>query len=64
MLAKDNFPLSTTEKPGFVHFMRKAAPMYKVPSRKIVTKLVQSKYEVLSSLVKSKLSNRIYYNNG
>ncbi|XP_003241803.1 zinc finger BED domain-containing protein 1-like [Acyrthosiphon pisum] len=60
MLAKDNLPLSTTEKPGFVHFMRKAAPMYKVPSRKIVTKLVQSKYEVLSSLVKSKLSNIEY----
>jgi len=60
MLAKDNLPLSTTEKPGFVHFMQKAAPMYKVPSRKIVTKLVQSKYEVLSSLVKSKLSNIEY----
>lgn len=44
MFAKDNMPLSTTEKPGFVHFMRKVAPMYKVPSRKIVTKLVKSKY--------------------
>lgn len=60
MLAKDNLPLSTTEKPGFLHFMKKAAPMYKVPSRKIVTKLVQSKYEVLSALVKSKLSNVEY----
>ncbi|XP_060855186.1 zinc finger BED domain-containing protein 4-like [Metopolophium dirhodum] len=56
MIAKDNMPLSTTEKPGFIYFLNKAAPLYKIPSRKTVTSLIKNKYEVLSSLVKSKLS--------
>lgn len=60
MIAKDNMPLSTTEKPGFIYFMRKTAPLYKIPSRKVVTNLVKSKYQVLSSLVKSRLSNVEY----
>lgn len=57
MIAKDNMPLSTTEKPSFVYCMKKAAPMYKIPSRNTVTILLHGKYEVLSSLVKSKLSS-------
>lgn len=57
MIAKDNMPLLTTEKPGFIYFLNKAAPLYKIPSRKTVTSLIKSKYEVLSSLVKSKLSS-------
>jgi len=57
MIAKDNMPLSTTEKPGFIYLMRKTAPLYKIPSRTVVTHLVKSKYQVLSSLVKSRLSN-------
>lgn len=56
MVAKDNLPLSITEKPGFLFFMQKTVPMYKVPSRQTITKLIKSKYEVLSALVKSKLS--------
>lgn len=60
MIAKDNMPLSTTEKPGFIYFMRKTASLYKIPSRKVVTNLVKSKYQVLSSLVKSRLSNVEY----
>lgn len=55
MVAKDNLPLSITEKQGFQFFMQKAAPMYKVPCRKTLTKMVKSKYEVLSTLIKSKL---------
>lgn len=56
MLAKDNMPLNTTEKEGFIHFMQKAAPMYKIPSRTTITNLIKTKYEVLSGLVKTKLS--------
>ncbi|CAI6357783.1 unnamed protein product [Macrosiphum euphorbiae] len=56
MVAKDNLPLSTTEKQGFRFFMQKAVPMYKIPCRKTLTKMVKSKYEVLSTLIKSKLS--------
>lgn len=36
--------------------MYKAVPLYKILSRKNITSLVKSKYEVLSSLIKSKLS--------
>jgi len=60
MIARDNMPLSITEKPGFIYFMRKTAPLYKIPSRKVITNLVKSKYQVLSSLVKSRLSNVEY----
>jgi len=56
MIAKDNMPLSTTEKEGFKYFMQKAAPMYKLPSRNTTTNLIKSKYKVLSNLIKSKLS--------
>ncbi|XP_022166507.1 zinc finger BED domain-containing protein 1-like [Myzus persicae] len=56
MIAKDNMPLSTTEKEGFKYFMRKAEPMYKLPSRNTTTNLIKSKYEVLSNLIKSKIS--------
>lgn len=36
--------------------MRKAVPMYKVPTRKVITSLMQSKYEALSPLIKTKFS--------
>lgn len=49
-------PLSTTEKEGFMHFMKKVLPLYKLPSRKTFTQLLSSKYDVLSASVKSKLS--------
>jgi len=56
MLVKDNLPLSSTEKEGFKYFMKKVVPMYKVPSRKTVTELISSKYDVLSVQIKNKLS--------
>lgn len=56
MLVKDNMPLSSTEKDGFKYFMNKVIPMYKVPSRKTITQLINSKYDILSSQIKNKLS--------
>ncbi|XP_060863188.1 E3 SUMO-protein ligase ZBED1-like [Metopolophium dirhodum] len=56
MLAKDNMPLSSTEKDGFNYFIKKALPLYKAPSRKTITKLISSKYDVLSGQIKNKLS--------
>ncbi|XP_011859968.1 PREDICTED: zinc finger BED domain-containing protein 4-like [Vollenhovia emeryi] len=47
MIAKDNFPLSTVENEGFQLLMKTIAPLYKVPCRKTLTKLLDSKYEVL-----------------
>jgi len=56
MIVKDNMPLSSTEKDGFKHLMKKIIPMYKVPSRKTITQLISSKYDILSAQIKNKLS--------
>lgn len=58
MLAEDNMPLSTTEKPGFISFMHKAVYMCTYVQNsfwKKIRNLDISKYEVLSSLIKPKL---------
>lgn len=36
MIAKDNMPLSTTEKPGFIYFMRKTALCTKFHQEKLL----------------------------
>jgi len=56
MLVKDNMPLWSTEKDGFKLLMKTVAPKYKIPSRKTITKLISSKYDVLSTQIKNKLS--------
>ncbi|XP_025207175.1 zinc finger BED domain-containing protein 6-like [Melanaphis sacchari] len=56
MLVKDNMPLWSTEKDGFKYFMKTVAPMYKIPSRKTITKLISTKYDVLAVQIKNKLS--------
>lgn len=54
MLAKDFMPFKTVEKEGFKLFLNCAAPFYKIPSRNIITKLMEEKYEVLSAITKKK----------
>jgi len=56
MLVKDNMPLSSTEKDGFNYFLKRGLPLYKAPSRKTITKLISSKYDVLSGQIINKLS--------
>ncbi|KAE8737688.1 hypothetical protein FOCC_FOCC016845 [Frankliniella occidentalis] len=53
MIAKDNLPLSTTEKVGFKHFCKVAVPLWKPPSRSTVTSMIESKYAKLSEVVKN-----------
>ncbi|XP_071644462.1 zinc finger BED domain-containing protein 4-like [Temnothorax longispinosus] len=48
MIAKDNLPFATVEKEGFLTFMKTVAPLYKIPSRKKITSLIEEKYEFLS----------------
>nr|XP_012227644.1 PREDICTED: uncharacterized protein LOC105675227 [Linepithema humile] len=48
MIAKDNLPFATVEKQGFKTFMKIVAPLYKIPSRKKITSLIEEKYEFLS----------------
>lgn len=55
MMAKDNMLLNTPDKEGFQFFMKTVAPHYKLGGRKMFTKLIDQKYEVLSDAFKSKL---------
>jgi len=48
MITKD-VPLSIVENEGFQQLMRTVACLYKFPSRKIITKLLDLKYEILKS---------------
>lgn len=60
MIAKDNLPFNTVEKEGFQYFMRTTVPLYKVPGRKTVTTLIEEKNELLSNVIKIKLSTAEY----
>ncbi|XP_029167113.1 zinc finger BED domain-containing protein 1-like [Nylanderia fulva] len=57
MIAKDNMPLSTVEKEGFQIFIKCVSPLYTIPSRKVITSLIEEKYVYLSNLIKEQLSN-------
>lgn len=56
MIAKDNMPFSTVENEGFLTFMKTVVPLYTIPSRRTVTRLLEGKYDLLSSMVKVQLS--------
>ncbi|XP_024885889.1 uncharacterized protein LOC112463626 isoform X2 [Temnothorax curvispinosus] len=56
MIAKDNQPFQIVEDEGFQHFVKTAIPLYKVPDRKSITRLMEEKYELLSMVMKTKLS--------
>ncbi|XP_071580650.1 E3 SUMO-protein ligase ZBED1-like [Temnothorax nylanderi] len=60
MIAKDNLPFSTVEKEGFRTFMRSASPLYKIPCRTTITTLMEGKYEFLSDMIKTRLSEVRY----
>ncbi|XP_011703008.1 PREDICTED: uncharacterized protein LOC105459036, partial [Wasmannia auropunctata] len=56
MIAKNNLPFNTVEKEGFQYLMKMTVPLYKVPGRKKITILMEEKYELLSNIMKVKLS--------
>lgn len=56
MIAKDNLPFQTVENEGFQYLLKTVAPLYKLPGRKSITKLMEEKYELLSMIIKEKLS--------
>lgn len=55
MVASDNQPLSIVENKGFMKFCKTAVPLYKLPSRRTFTKMMDNKYDVLSEVVKRTL---------
>ncbi|XP_066585505.1 E3 SUMO-protein ligase ZBED1-like [Prorops nasuta] len=47
---------SYEEREGFKKLMKVIAPMYQIPSRKNITKLIEEKYNLLSSIISDRLS--------
>lgn len=47
MIAVDKMPLSTVQNEGFKLLMKTVAPLYIVPSRKTVIRLIDVRYDVL-----------------
>ena len=61
MIAKDNLPFSTVEKEGFQYLLRNTVSLYKIPSKKTITKLKEEKYQFLSGTIKTKMSAVDYF---
>lgn len=55
MICKDNLPLNTSEKDGFKFFIKCVEPLYKVPSKKTITRLIDEKYHFLSNIIKKEI---------
>lgn len=60
MLCRDNMPIRTVEKEGFVHFIKTLCPMYKIPSRSTVTILMEQKYDKCKLYLKRLLEEVLY----
>ncbi|XP_066586680.1 E3 SUMO-protein ligase ZBED1-like isoform X2 [Prorops nasuta] len=56
MIAKDNMPFKTVEKEGFKLFMKSIIPLYKIPCRQTIINLMEEKYDLLSNIIKTELS--------
>lgn len=61
MIAVDRVPISTVENDGFRILMKTVAPLYHVASRRTVTKLMHSKYEMLKENYKASLQTATSY---
>lgn len=61
MIATDNAPLSIIENDGFKLLMKTAVPLYNLPSRKTITRLMAMKYETLKKKVKLHLEEITSY---
>jgi len=57
MIAKDNLSLSTTENEGFKYFINIALPLYKLPGRTTISKLMDDKYACISTQLKADFLN-------
>ncbi|XP_056641517.1 E3 SUMO-protein ligase ZBED1 [Diorhabda sublineata] len=55
MICRDSLPYSMVEGTGFKNLMKTVAPLYKVPCRKTITNLIDTKYEEKKIIIKEKL---------
>lgn len=56
MISKDNQPISIVEDKGFKLLIKSLAPLYKMPSRRNVSRKIDVKYEALAGIFKETLS--------
>ncbi|XP_071650785.1 E3 SUMO-protein ligase ZBED1 [Temnothorax longispinosus] len=55
MITSENLPLSIVDSKGFKRLMNRAAPLYTVPSRRTITRLIDAKYDFLKDSFKEDL---------
>ncbi|XP_054084906.1 uncharacterized protein LOC105218419 isoform X1 [Zeugodacus cucurbitae] len=55
MIAVDNMPLCTTERPGFRKFIKTLQPLYHIPCVPTITNAMSRKYQDLSNKIKLEL---------
>lgn len=55
MIAVDNMPLCTTERPGFKKFVKILQPLYHIPCEPTLTNAMSRKYQDLSNKIKLEL---------
>lgn len=55
MIAAEKLPLSIVESKGFKRLMNTAVPLYTVPSRRTITRLIDAKYDILKKRFKEDL---------
>lgn len=55
MICKDTQPFQIVENEGFLNLMKAAAPLYKVPSRHTIKRMLENRYEVTQNLFKNKI---------
>ena len=61
MIAIDKLPLSTVEAKGFKMLMKTTAPLYKIPSRKTVTIMIEARYEMMKKQFREKVKELSSY---
>lgn len=60
MICRDYQPLSIVENEGFIQLLHTTCPLYKIPSRKTISTLIDSKYEAISNLFRGKIDKVDY----
>lgn len=55
MIASENLPLYIVDSKAFNRLMNTAVPLYTVPSRRTITRLIDAKYDILKESFKKDL---------
>ncbi|XP_031776790.1 uncharacterized protein LOC116415764 isoform X2 [Nasonia vitripennis] len=61
MICKDMLPISIVEFEGFNKLMSLVAPLYKVPSKRTMTRNLEARYEIMKNAFIQELENIPYY---